>query len=261
MDKEDLLLRQAADPRHIPGIYNYCDRWCERCPMTSRCLNFTMEDEGGDRAEDLDVANDRFWKKMSESLRVAFDLLQDLAAEEGIDLEAVEEQEPEEENQPVHILIPMVRRYMDLVEEWLQNQEPEAEKPAPRPVPSHLKKVDSGAPAPAPLREEALEIIAWYQVFLPPKLARALKSKQDEEDLAGEDFPKDSDGSAKIALIAMDRSLGAWGELSNQMESQRKTIVKLAAYLQRLREITEREFPQARAFIRPGFDTPPQDDL
>jgi hypothetical protein len=32
------LKQLAANPRHIPGVYNYCDRWCERCPLTSRCL-------------------------------------------------------------------------------------------------------------------------------------------------------------------------------------------------------------------------------
>jgi hypothetical protein len=29
----------SEDPKHIPGIYNYCDRRCERCPFTSRRLN------------------------------------------------------------------------------------------------------------------------------------------------------------------------------------------------------------------------------
>ena len=48
MDKErmdDL----AGDPRFIPGIYNYCDRWCEHCELTSRCLNYAMgQEEAGD---------------------------------------------------------------------------------------------------------------------------------------------------------------------------------------------------------------------
>jgi len=35
----------AVDPRFISGVYNYCDRWCERCPLTSRCLTYTMERE------------------------------------------------------------------------------------------------------------------------------------------------------------------------------------------------------------------------
>ena len=27
----------------IVGVYNYCDRWCERCPLTSRCRVFAEE--------------------------------------------------------------------------------------------------------------------------------------------------------------------------------------------------------------------------
>jgi len=29
------IKKMAQDPDCIPGIYNYCDRWCERCPFTS----------------------------------------------------------------------------------------------------------------------------------------------------------------------------------------------------------------------------------
>jgi hypothetical protein len=29
----------AEDPRFIPGIYSYCDRWCERCALTSWCMS------------------------------------------------------------------------------------------------------------------------------------------------------------------------------------------------------------------------------
>jgi hypothetical protein len=29
----------------IPGVYNYCDRWCERCPFTGRCRVFADEAE------------------------------------------------------------------------------------------------------------------------------------------------------------------------------------------------------------------------
>ncbi len=31
MEKERLKML-AEDPRFIQSIYNYCDRWCERCP-------------------------------------------------------------------------------------------------------------------------------------------------------------------------------------------------------------------------------------
>ena len=29
----------------IPGIYNYCDYWCERCAFTQRCGTYLMKIE------------------------------------------------------------------------------------------------------------------------------------------------------------------------------------------------------------------------
>jgi len=46
------LRKLAADPPFIAGIYNYCDRWCERCPLSHRCLTHAMEKA----ADDGDVA-------------------------------------------------------------------------------------------------------------------------------------------------------------------------------------------------------------
>lgn len=44
MDKEQMK-KLAENPKFISGIYNYCDRWCERCPFTSRCMNFALDEE------------------------------------------------------------------------------------------------------------------------------------------------------------------------------------------------------------------------
>ena len=44
MDKERIK-KLAQNPDFISGIYNYCDRWCERCAFTSRCMNFAMGEE------------------------------------------------------------------------------------------------------------------------------------------------------------------------------------------------------------------------
>ena len=32
------LIDLTDNPNLISGIHNYCDRWCERCPLTARCL-------------------------------------------------------------------------------------------------------------------------------------------------------------------------------------------------------------------------------
>ena len=44
MNKEDFI-KNVNDPKNIPGIYNYCDRWCERCSFTDKCSNYAISDE------------------------------------------------------------------------------------------------------------------------------------------------------------------------------------------------------------------------
>ena len=34
----------AKRQRFISGIFNYCDRWCERCPHTAVCRVFRDDD-------------------------------------------------------------------------------------------------------------------------------------------------------------------------------------------------------------------------
>lgn len=63
----DQLKKLAAEKRFIPGIYNYCDRWCERCPQTSYCLNFAIVQEEFSDPEEQDIRNEAFWKKLSMS--------------------------------------------------------------------------------------------------------------------------------------------------------------------------------------------------
>jgi hypothetical protein len=36
---------KTTDVGFIPSIFNYCDRWCERCAFTGRCQSFAMEKE------------------------------------------------------------------------------------------------------------------------------------------------------------------------------------------------------------------------
>jgi hypothetical protein len=68
------------------------------------------------------------------------------------------------------------------------------------------------------------------------------------------DFPKDSDGSAKVALIGIDRSMAAWRMMQLSLPDRDESIVPLLLQLEGLRRRLENSFPQARDFIRPGFD-------
>jgi len=102
---------------------------------------------------------------------------------------------------------------------------------------------------------DSVEVIRWYQHQMYFKLRRALHSACDEatdDDL--DDYPKDSEGSAKVSLIGMDRSIGAWGKFIKCFPDEEDGILGIMAHLDRLRRRTETEFPNAIAFVRPGFD-------
>ena len=102
---------------------------------------------------------------------------------------------------------------------------------------------------------EASEVIHWYQYQIAAKIIRGLMGRKDEEEEQWEeDIPKDSDGSIKVALIAMDRSISAWRIMQMSLADRADSIVPMLVALERLRQATEQTFPEAKDFIRPGFD-------
>ena len=104
--------------------------------------------------------------------------------------------------------------------------------------------------------EDAREVVQWYQYQIAVKTMRGLSGRKDEFEEAPElaELPKDSDGSAKVALIGIDRSIAAWRLMQLSLPDRLESIVPLILQLERLRQRLERSFPQARDFVRPGFD-------
>lgn len=101
-------------------------------------------------------------------------------------------------------------------------------------------------------------MIYWYMHFIYVKLQRALHGKVEDDGREIENgFQRDFDGSAKVALIAIDRSMEAWIKLMQHLPDIEDEIISLLALLQRIKLTTENEFPEAGKFIRPGFDTAP----
>ena len=101
--------------------------------------------------------------------------------------------------------------------------------------------------------EDAREVIQWYQYQIAVKTMRALSARIDETADFTPDL-KDSDGSAKVALIGIDRSIAAWRLVQLSLAERTTSIVPLILQLERLRQRIELVFPEARDFVRPGFD-------
>ncbi len=81
-----------------------------------------------------------------------------------------------------------------------------------------------------------------------------MKGKDHRPHRVKEQTPQQSDGSAKIALVAIDRSIAAWGEIRNHFLARQDDVMGIIACLDGLRRKVKAEFPHAGSFIRPGFD-------
>jgi hypothetical protein len=103
---------------------------------------------------------------------------------------------------------------------------------------------------------EALEIVSRDAFFIWAKLHRALDGRDRfrHDDGDGEDHPVQNDwnGSAKVALLSLERSDAAWRVLADATGDA--DALDLAGVAGMLHAIALDEFPDAVSFTRPGFD-------
>ena len=269
-------LRELAGSRDfISGIYNYCDRWCERCPLTTRCLVYATEqaDEMSADPEAHDINSAKFWSRMQSIFQEAHDMILELAEEAGLDRETFEaevdlvDREQHRQDAKQHELSLSARRYAEMVERWFTEEFP-VEESVHDDTNGKSKNMEDDVDI-----GDAIEVIRWYQFFAAAKVYRALMGLEDkiiegtsavddaikaneldEDELQFGGGGNDSDGSAKIALIAVDRSSSAWRLMQSSLPEKADSINPMLLELERLRRATEQVFPYARDFIRPGFD-------
>ena len=242
------LTELASNPDLISGIYNYCDRWCERCPLTSRCLVYATEqlsDNG--TIENHDLRNEAFWHKLNSILLETQEMISEWAKEAGFDLTQMPEEETKTRKRrrqlvDNHPLTRAGKKYANNASDWFRGFD-------------HLQE-HTEQNGQSEQFEDAREVIQWYQYQIAVKIMRALSCRSDgwEDEPEMADFPKDSDGSAKVALIGIDRSIAAWRWLQLSQPERLESIVPLILQPERLRQRVEKAFPEAREFVRPGFD-------
>jgi hypothetical protein len=105
--------------------------------------------------------------------------------------------------------------------------------------------------------KDCFEVIQWYSTFIHVKLIRAITGKLGDDGWEEENgFQRDFDGSAKVAMIAVERSIQAWSIVYEMLPHSEDNCLKALAVLQKIMALVEKEFPRAKDFIRPGFDDP-----
>ena len=257
------------NPRFIPGIYNYCDRWCERCEFSHRCAQFAMRsDERSDDPQTRDTENRKFWDALGSATSAA--------TLTGTSLKAKRRTEKTSPATPATIEAAAAHEkhldrraralgqregnaaltYSHMVDEWFNN---ELRLPLQH-VRSLERRVEKGLTSVATAKGElvrlndCVEVIRWYQSFIYVKICRAFMSLVEEEDDRALTATRDSAGSAKVALIAIERSLAAWVAMRAMFPEETDSMLEILLQLDRLRRSVKRKFPKAKSFKRPGFD-------
>jgi hypothetical protein len=208
-----------------------------------------------------DINNAAFWQKLSSIFKETLEMISEWAEENGVDLseEALapigELKEKQREDTRNHPLAKAAEKYAFDVREWFDKEFRQTEVISDLPAQS-----DAASETEDEINDYA-EVVQWYQFFIAVKLIRGLMSRIDEDDYLAEDDPRDSDGSAKVALMAIDRSISAWKLMCNLRPENVDSIHGFLLQLEKLRSSAESEFPNARDFIRPGFDEPTVDLL
>ena len=268
---------------YIDGVYHYCDRWCERCPLTARCRQFAFEEE----LKRTDDENAAFWKvfedlreQQTEHAAEFFAELSEEADDESLLPELDAWDADDEGFERIADRDPLARfahDYAHRVHDWLKQHDPHRagradERPQPEQSPAEVG------------RNDALDVINWYSFQIAVKLTRALSGERDvqefgiygpEADDADEAEDADSDlldesddiasvmkdcvrmerdGSAKVSLIGVERSLGAWTILRAHFPDQSEAIREFQRMLGRLRRAIDERIPGARTLQRPGFE-------
>ena len=282
--RKNRLKDLADNPNHISGIYNYCDRWCERCNFTSRCLLYATEqaDPDSDDPETRDIHNEKFWRKLGEIFADTAEIISEWAAEAGVDLDSVDvskemaQHERAMQEARENQISQTATEYAAAVEHWFREEfKTEKEIHGDNPAKQPAGEID------VPVAEGA-EVIRWYQFFIGVKLMRALSGiaevdeeefddeglsfdfasdydDQDEEDIDYDEVMAksalvDANGSTKTALVAIDRSIAAWRALQMLLPEESDSVKPMIVELDHLRRAVEATFPHARDFIRPGLD-------
>lgn len=265
--------------RFITGIFNTCDYWCARCAFTQRCRNFVMgreiEREAHGEVADKDATNAAFWNQLADQVRektifgAAADEAEEWedAAEQELDatpdLEWQAREEAREHTVRQHPLTRMAYEYMKRADAWLKTADADLKAVAQSLLEAAGSKLATGD-----VEEEAreigemIEVVAWYHTLIPPKLARAigglLERHDDVDGEVAEILTKsrlhDANGTGKVVLIAIERSMAAWVRLREILPNHEDEILAMLALLSRMQRGIQKELPDAQTFRRPGFD-------
>lgn len=231
--------------RYIDFISAYCDNWCERCAFTDRCSHFAVQSAIGmcdgdfEKAIELAIGQPRVPGAPPQQTIVErmADVLGDEDEPSPKEVETIGRELDERRERLARVRVAeMSTDYAVAVHRWFADH----------------KGIDAH---PDPAVRHAIETIGRDCFLIHAKIMRALDGRDESPDGTWfEESPVQSDwnGSAKVALLSIQRSEPAWRIVAASTRDEASTV--LADALAALHEEMNREFPRAMEFRRPGFD-------
>jgi hypothetical protein len=231
---------------YIDFISAYCDRWCERCRFTSRCSTFAASAAIAMCGDDVAAGPELAAGPPADmtggpAIAAAPWGLLDIDAAPAASAESAEPIRLEwarAARLDSHPLMQAAHALSMTAHRWFVTRHDALYSAARDPV-----------------LEEALSLAMHDAVLIAAKLHRALDGR-DRAERRGRlnDPPAQTDwnGSAKVALVCLERSAAAWQVIAQAGTDDTPSTV--AAQMTALVRDVEETFPHARSFVRPGFD-------
>lgn len=250
----------------IPGIYNYCDTWCERCLFTSRCHSYQIQQEEPATASPApNKSGEVLVQQLTEALNLTKQYIEKLRDQSGAppdvdgpsetEKQGLEEQAAFRRQQTKnHPIAKLSHQYLRISGEWLRNEADllvVAGEQQLQVVEMGIREYDD-ALATLDALKDAWEMIKWYRTLIPVKAMSALRvlSETTTDPYLNNYYL----GKAKLVLVCIDQSLSAWQTMLESYPEKLDEALDALALLSRIRRELEELFPNARAFKRPGLD-------
>lgn len=260
--------KKIVDNGFVPGIYNYCDRWCERCKLQIRCMSYMMGKKLKEKTrvnlrEDMPDDDESALARLKSIFDSTFDVLRELADERGVgiediysaekvdkgfweeDLEDLDDMDEEVARQVKNEDMMKCERIYHMIADkcqgdiyrWFDSAGiPQGKAPRTREVENALSEVD------------------WYMELIASKMKRALCGYFLYVDKSDATREEDYNGSAKVTLLAVGISRVAWAVIRDRVPGFGQEASRAIVVLEQLEKDIDAFFPNARSFKRPGFD-------
>ncbi|HUE84487.1 MAG TPA: hypothetical protein VMO26_00255 [Vicinamibacterales bacterium] len=221
----------------IIGVFNYCDRWCETCALTSYCRVFAdmaRADAGMDpNMAPVVNATPAVFDGPRAPMKWLEDVLVEMNGVAGGLLTREEIAACEPRMAAAHEQIyERAKAYCLWAHDGVGQLQRGGRHDATDPV----------------------SVIFWFSSLNASKIRRALSGLAEFD--GDRELPPDHEGAAKVALVGIDRSYAAWQQLVAERRVSAGQAQPCLEELAWLRVQLEAAIPNARGFVRPGFDEP-----